>query len=237
VDGFSQSRAGAGIDHPPRASASSSGALTLDLLRLRLRLSALPFNLDPTRPQNLGYLSYELDGEQTVHQTGAGDFHMIRELKAPLERACSDAAVQEFSFRTGRPGVTTLTLNEQQVPLGGDRYLVLLEPGDRKGDAESVLTSALDVVRRVLVGFLLAARRALQKVEDPVEADRGAKQRAEVIGLWHHPYPPSRSNMDWRGTDTLAPAAGSSGASGSKSFGPKKWSFKMGQRFFRALPL
>src|SRR6185312_11073640 len=56
--------------------------------------------------------------------------------------------------------------------------------------------------------------------------------RAEVIGLWHHPYPPSRSNMDWRGTDPLAPAAGPARGIRQQKFWAEKWSFKMGAMLF-----
>ncbi len=98
---------------------SLGGSLTFDLLLLRL--PGFPLHLDAARPQDLRYLAHELDGEQAIRQAGPHDLDVIRELEALLERACSDAAVQGFSFRARRIGVATLTFNEQQVPLGGDR--------------------------------------------------------------------------------------------------------------------
>jgi hypothetical protein len=151
--------------------------LTFNLLRLRL--DGLPFNLDPARPQNLRYLAHELDREQAIHEAGSRDLHMIRELKALLERAGANAAVQELSFRTGRLVPTMLTLDEQEVPLGGDRELILPEPGDSEGDAVSVLAGTLDVVGRETVPFcgprLALCRRSKTRSKPTVEPNSGPK--------------------------------------------------------------
>src|SRR4051794_23330062 len=85
--------------HPGIRQLRLSGSLTFNLLRLAL--GALAFNLDPARPQDLRYLPHQLDGEQPVRQAGPRDLHMVGELKALLECAGADAAVQELPVRTG----------------------------------------------------------------------------------------------------------------------------------------
>lgn len=79
-----------------------SGRLApFDLFRLGLARGTRGADLDLAGFHLLWDLALEVDRQQAIGQTGAGDLHVIGQLKAPLEGPSGNATVQKLGIILG----------------------------------------------------------------------------------------------------------------------------------------
>src|SRR5579875_184779 len=102
----------------------------------------------------------EIDVQQPVLEPRADDLDAVGKHERPLELACGDAAVEVDALLV----VDLLAANDELVVLDLDRKLVHAETGDGQRDAQLILATLFDVVRRIAVGGRLA-----DPVERPLE--------------------------------------------------------------------
>src|SRR5690348_7386062 len=133
-------------------------------------------DLDPARPQRLGHLPLQLDGQQAIDKIGASHLDVVGKLEATREGAARYAAIQELAFLLG---ALALAGHHQQVRLHGDIQFLTIEAGDRHGDAVTVIAELHRVVRRPTVDRLRAGG-VLQQIEDTVETDARPMQRGKI---------------------------------------------------------
>src|ERR1700744_6456921 len=131
-------------------------------------------NFNATRLHRLGDLTLQRYGQQPIGQLRARDLDVFCQLKTPYEGAIGDPPMQVLTFNIG----FSFAFDDKHVLLGGDIQFVPLEPGDRHGDAVTVIGKFDRVKRGPVIGRLGLGR--FEQIKSSLEPDTGAMKGREI---------------------------------------------------------